>query len=122
MYKSSSQEDRLTLCPFGRILLAYQQDNVSLKSYITIFIGDQAKQSAFDDVRQGFLASFLPFGEDPTSFKWPIQNQKIIVFDTGATLQADANRLCLHLLKQEPKIIFLHSSKYLSKILLPRRE
>jgi hypothetical protein len=115
----SPQHGSLILAPFGRILLAYQQDNVCLKHPITIFVGKDGKERAFEECRQGFLSSFLPFGEDFKRLKWPIKDQKIVVQDTGNTEEIELMRFGVHLLSYQPRVIFIYSDKYPSQLLLP---
>lgn len=118
MYDLPSQGGQI-LCPFGRILLAYQKDSVALKSHITIYVGKNSKKEAFDEISSGFLCSFLPEGEDYTRIKWPIDNQKVIVFDTGGIDEVKLKKFCLYLLRFDPSILFLSSEEYQSEIFKP---
>lgn len=111
----------LLLPPFGRVLLAYQQESIRLDFTIYIFVGKNARKEAVSCKKTGTLCSFLPYGESSKKYKWPIKEQKIIVLDTGFSRHIELKKICHHLLNvYQPRVIFLHSEDYPNEIFLPK--
>jgi hypothetical protein len=101
--------DNLLLPPFSRVLLAYQQERISLEFPIYIYVGKEAKDEAFAQKRFGTLCSFLPFNDDVIRYRWPIKDQKIVVYDTGSMPLVSLQKICLKLLTFEPRLVYLWS-------------
>jgi len=107
------------LPPFGRILLAYQQESIRLNSHITIYVGKDGQDEAFAEKRAGFLATFLPYGDDFRSYKWPVSEQKLIVQDTGAMKAVDLTKFCFYLINSGARVVFLYSDEHPNELILP---
>ena len=101
------------LPPFGKILRAYQEQKVCLDFQIYIHVGQDAQQHAFNDVRHGVLASFLPPDIDMLSYDWPILNQYVVLVDHGETILNDLHRICVHFLSFNPRLVYLWSEKHI---------
>lgn len=113
----------LLIPPYGKVLIAYQQESIRLDFPIYIFVGRYAKEQAIAHKKTGTLCSFLPYGDLYEKYNWPIKNQKVIVVDTGFTVEIMLHKLCFHLLDTYlPRVIFLHSETYLNEIFLPQGE
>lgn len=107
------------LPPFGRVLLAYQQESIRLDWHITVYVGKNSKDQAFVDKRAGQLATFLPFGEDFNNYRWPVREQKLIVLDTGSMKEIYLIKFCLHLIDAGAHVIFLYSEQHPNQLILP---
>lgn len=114
-----SYQDKI-LPPYGRILQAYQQESVHLQIPIWIYVGKSAKEDAFHEKRMGFMCSYLPYGEDFSRYKWPIEEQKIIVQDTGGMSNIDLKKFCIYLIKFNPRVIFIYSEEHPNELILPQ--
>lgn len=100
----------MKLPPYGRILNAYQQDSIRLEPTLYIYIGKNAFRYAKKDLENAILATYLPYGEDFTQYDWPIKNQKVILTDTDLITVSHLKRFALHLVKFNPRILFISSS------------
>jgi len=109
---SSSSFNRLQLPPFGRVLAAYQQENIRLDFPIYIFVGKNASEEGFAQKKMGTLCTFLPAGEDFTRYEWPVNNQKVILYDTGGLSMEQLKKMSLILLKFKPNLIYIWSESY----------
>jgi hypothetical protein len=100
----------LRLCPFGNVLLAYQKESIRLDFSLYIFIGRQSREQAYKNKSMGVLCTFLPFGDDYSRYDWPINGQKIIIFDTGGVEINDIKRICHHFVTAfKPAVLFTYS-------------
>ena len=102
----------LALPPYGKILLAYQEQNIPYEFYISIFVGQDAKQIAYKQKCIGALCSYLPMGEHFTKFNWPIVNQRIIVDADGSVPKSHLQLFCRYLLTFHPRVIFLNHPQF----------
>ena len=100
------------LPPFGRVLLAYQEESIKLEFPIYIYVGKEAKDEAYTQKRMGTLCSFVPFTDYVSHYAWPILNQKIIVYDTGGLSRLALHKICFQLMKFKPRILYLWSSEH----------
>jgi hypothetical protein len=114
MYKDYSQ-GRKILAPFGRILLAYQNDSVRLKNQIWIFAGQKSKEQSFYETSMGLLSSFLSHQDDFNHYIWPVKDQKIILQDTGGFEESYLKKFSLHLLDCGALCVFLYSTRFPSE-------
>ena len=109
------------LPPFGRVLLAYQQEKIRLNHSIDIYVGKEAEVCAFSAKCSGWLCTFLPYDQDFTQYDWPIKNQKIIIEDTGGMTLSDLKKFSVHLLTFDPRVIILFSEDHrLMELILPK--
>lgn len=115
----SPSKEKLSLPPFGRILQAYLEESVHLSIPIWVYVGKNAKEIAFAEKRMGFMCTFLPFGDDVSRYRWPIEGQKIIIEDTGDMSHVELKRICYVLLKYKPRLMYLHSDKHSNQLILP---
>ena len=115
----NSSKESLSLPPFGRILQAYIEEKVKLSVPIWLYVGKDAKDIAFAEKRTGNLCTFLPFKDDVARYRWPVENQKIVIEDTGGMSHVELKRICYVLLKYKPRIIYLYSEKNSSQLILP---
>ncbi len=107
--------------PFGRILLAFNQENIKLDVSISIFVGQHSRYEAITSKKLGALCTFLPFGDDYQRYHWPINNQKIIVEDSGGNSAIYLKKMCLYLLStHNPRVIFLYSNSVPNELFLPK--
>lgn len=112
----------LRLCPFGRVLLAYQKEAIRLEPPLYIFIGKKSKEFAYAYKKWGTLCSFLPFEDDYFKYEWPVDGQKLIIFDTGDFSRIMLKKFCYHLQKiSNPRVIFVHSEKHHPEIYNQKR-
>jgi hypothetical protein len=101
----------LALPPFGKILKAYQDENIRLKDQIYIHIGKDCKQFAQADINVGSLASYaLP--EYFHSYEWPIYSRLIVLMDHGDSTAADIKKISFHLLNFHPQLIYVWSTQH----------
>lgn len=112
--------DHLRLPPFGRILQAYQEQKVRLDYSIYIYVGKVAKDHAFADIKCGSIATFLPYGENGLLYRWPINEQRLAVIDTGGMAIFALKHFCCHLMSFNPRVIFLHSEEHPNELFLPQ--
>jgi hypothetical protein len=113
----------LRLCPFGHILRAYQKESVWLDFSLYLFIGKHSKETAFSHKKLGALCTFLPYGDDYTQYEWPIDHQKVIIFDTGGMLSKTIKMLCYHLVSEfNPAVLFTYSEVLPNQIYLSKKE
>ena len=110
------------LPPYGRILLAYQQESIPLDFSITIFVGNRARELCFNYKKAGSMASYLPDGENFESFNWPIRNQKIIVSYSKDVTPVMIKLFCLHLLTFSPRVIFYSDGETNHQLFTTRTE
>jgi hypothetical protein len=112
--------ENLLTPPFGRILAAYQAEAIRLEFPIYLCVGKYGKENAYDYKKTGALATFLPYGDDYKKYKWPIENQKVIVMDTGFSSAISIKKMCHHLLSLfKPRVIFLYSDSIPNELFLP---
>lgn len=97
------------LPPFGKILLAYQEQRIPLNFSISIHVGKKAKDHCFQEIKTGSLASFLPENESFFSYKWPVFNQHIVLLNHGGYSLQELQKMCAHLLNHKPRLIYLWS-------------
>jgi len=97
------------LPPFGKILYAHQLETISLEFPIYIFVGRYAKEEACKNKSHGVMSSYIPVGSKFEDFYWPIQNQKVILFDTGSSSLIGLNKLCFQILKEGAKSVCRYS-------------
>lgn len=102
----------MKLPPFGRILLAYQQDSIPLDPTIYIFIGKNGFNDAKAHLQLGTLATCLPYGENFTDYNWPIKDQKVILADSDHITLNHLKLFGMHLLRCEPRILAIHSTHH----------
>lgn len=101
----------LRLCPFGHVLLAYQKESIRLEFSLYIFIGKHSREEAFTHKKMGVLCSFVPFGDDCSRYDWPINGQKVIIFDTGGVSINDIKMICHHFVTAfKPAVLFTYSA------------
>jgi hypothetical protein len=74
---------RLPLPPFGRVIQAYLEENVYKIPQIDIYIGSQGKAKAYREKKWGELCCYLPYGDSYLAYKWPVQDQNIMILDMG---------------------------------------
>ena len=101
-----------SLPPLGRILLAYQHENIYTNYTIFIYVGSHAKQEAYAQARNGTLCSYLPFGANVDVYEWPIKNQKVVVHDSGGLTATQLQKICFDLMKYHPRIIYAWSKTH----------
>lgn len=106
---TGSLSNRLQLPPFGRVLAAYQQENIQLNFPIYIFVGNNASEEGFAQKKMGTLCTFLPVGEDFARYEWPVNNQKVILYDTGGLSIKQLQKMSLILIKFKPNLIYIWS-------------
>ena len=106
---TASSFTRLQLPPFGRVLKAYQQENIRLDFPIYIFVGKNASEEGFAQKKMGTLCTFLMDGEDFTRYEWPVNNQKVILYDTGGLSMDQLKKMSLVLLNFKPNLIYIWS-------------
>lgn len=91
--------NNLRLPPFGKILAAYQESKINLKTYIRIFVGQDGKRFAYDDIQYiGGLCTYLPYGDDYMQYNWPISGQNVVIEDTSLTSVMLLRKMSIHLL------------------------
>jgi len=112
-------EDRtLPLPPYGKILQAYQDSKIQIIGNIYIYVGQGGKQEVETDLQRQILSMYLPHGDDYRCYRWPVNNQHLVVKDTSLTSLNMLQNMCLHLLTvYNPALIYL-SSKSLSQPML----
>lgn len=111
----------LSLPPFGKVLLAYQQESIRLDFPLYIFVGKNSKEEACAQKRMGTLCTFLPYGDDYATYNWPIANQRVIVVDTGFMSSIGLKKMCYGLLTYNPSVIYLHSDAMQHDLFRPTR-
>jgi hypothetical protein len=89
----------LALPPFGKILKAYQDENIRLKDQIYIHIGKDCKQFAQADINFH-------------SYEWPIYSRLIVLMDHGDSTAADIKKISFHLLNFHPQLIYVWSTQH----------
>jgi|GEM_PF-2963527 hypothetical protein len=104
--------DQRPLPPFGRVLLAYQQETIRLDHPIYIYIGKEARDEAYTQKRMGTLCSYLPNNDDVSRYTWPIYGQHIIVYDTGGLSSTTLHKICFHLLRFGPRVLYFWSEEH----------
>ena len=120
---SSSSFSRLQLPPFGRVLAAYQQENIQLNFPIYIFVGKNSSRGRFRlRKKMGTLCTFLPVGEDFTRYEWPVNNQKVILYDTGDLSMDQLKKMSLILLNFKPSLIYIWSENCPDQIFNVKKE
>lgn len=107
-----SYQNRLKLPPFGKILLAYQEQRVRLNFSIYIHVGRGAQAICFDEVKNGFLASYLPENESFSSYQWPVYQQHIVLTDHGGLSLKELHKMCAYLLNHKPRLVYLWSEEH----------
>jgi hypothetical protein len=112
--------DNLPLPPFGRILLAYQEQRVRLNFNVYIYVGKKAKDHAHQEIRDGLIATFLPYGESATAYRWPVREQKLIIIDTGGLSYMSAMNACLTIMNYQPRLIYFYSDEHRNEMFLPK--
>ena len=100
----------MKLPPFGRILIAFQQDSVPLDPTIYIFIGKNSFSDAKAHLQQGTIATCLPYGEDFKQYDWPIKDQKVVLTDSDHITLNHLKLFGVHLLNFKPRILAIHST------------
>jgi hypothetical protein len=98
------------LCPFGRILLSYQDAKLRLNNAIYIHVGKDAKAYATADIEAMALASYIPNIDDLSRYTWPISNQHVVVMAHGDISESSLKTIGLYLLKFKPRIIYTWSN------------
>lgn len=121
MEKKASNQ-KLPLPPFGRILLAYQQDKVSLDPPIYVYVGIDGKKKAYEQKRMGILCSFVPYLDDPTQYNWPVTDQKIVVIDTGSLTKQQWKAICVCLMQFKPRVMFVYSEQHGNQLINTTRK
>ncbi len=119
---SESSLNRLQLPPYGRVLAAYQQENIRLNFPIYIFVGVNASEEAFAQKKMGTLCTFLPVGEDFTRYEWPVNNQKVILYDTGGLTMDQLKKMSYALLNFKPNLIYIWSESHPDQFLNVKKE
>jgi hypothetical protein len=101
---------QLRLPPFGNVLLAYQKETIRLQFPLYIFVGRTAFKDACESKKVGILCTCLPYGEDFNNYDWPVNDQHVIIYDTGKSSAIGIKKFCYHLQKvSKPRVIFVHS-------------
>lgn len=103
------QYQRLPLPPYGKILELYQDQTIQLSFPIYIFVGKNAKQEAYLNKSHGVMSSYIPKGFNFEDFYWPIKDQKVILFDTGASTVMGLNKLCYQILQEGASTVCRYS-------------
>jgi len=78
-FSNNNRVGSLPLPPFGKILLAYQDEKIQLVNPIYIFVGQESKEAAYFHKQHGELCTYLPYGHDYRQYRWPIFDQTVIV-------------------------------------------
>jgi len=103
------QANKLPLPPYGLIVSQYQKEAIRLEFPVYIFVGKDAFHNAKLEKSIGGMAMALPPDKEVTQFTWPINDQKIVVIDTGDMTANALKRICFNLLTHNPRVIFLYS-------------
>ena len=106
---------------FWTVLAAYQQENIQLNFPIYIFVGKNSSGEGFRSEKMGTLCTFLPVGEDFTRYEWPVNNQKVILYDTGDLSMDQLKKMPLILLNFKPSLIYIWSENCPDQILMLKR-
>lgn len=102
-------QNNLPLPPFGALVLQYQKNNINFAFPLYIYVGNKSFNEARINLSQGSMALALPINENSEKYYWPIKDQKIVVIDTGSMTTINLKKICFHLLKFKPLIIYLYS-------------
>lgn len=122
IFKDRDMFNDLPLPPFGRVLKAYQQENICLDFPIYLFVGDSASEEAFAQKKMGSLCTFLPKGGDFLRYEWPVTNQKVIIYNTGGIDMAQLKKMSFNLLKFKPRQIYIWSENQPDQIFNTKKE
>lgn len=95
------------LPPFWHILKAYQQDAIRLEFPIYIFVGKDADQEAYAQKKWGTYCTYLPNGEHISRYEWPIQGQKVFLYNTGGVPMPELKKMVLALIKFHPRQVLI---------------
>jgi hypothetical protein len=111
----------LILPPYGKVLIAYQQESVRLEFVLYLFVGKQGRQEAYLNKASGTLCTFLPYGDDYKKYNWPIENQSVCVFDAGQNEAGLMKKLCLYLFENfNPRTVFTFSDDTNNSVYISR--
>ena len=105
----SYHQAKLPLPPYGKILDAFQSSKIPLRETIFIYTGKHAREIAYEVLRDRIPACYLPYGDDFRNFRWPIENQDVIIDDTGLSSIPMLRQMTLFLFNEyHPRQITFH--------------
>lgn len=110
------------LPPYGRIVAAYQQESIKLEFPIYIYVGKSGKSEAYAQKRIGTMCMYLPYGDSADQYQWPIENQKVVIMDTGCSVPMSLRRMAAHLLTYKPRVIFIYEDGMPGELIVPKGE
>ena len=103
-------KNNLPLPPYGKVLLAFQQEGIILDFPIYIMVGKDAKRIAYNHIRMGMRCTYLPYGDQPERYFWPIAGSHVVISDCGFVSGLAIKKMCHHLLcVYAPQDIWLQS-------------
>lgn len=106
---NSNNVKSLPLPPFGKILLAYQDEGIRLTDPIYIYVGPDAKKTAYINKQDRELCCYLPYGHDFKDYRWPIFDQSVVVDCIGLTPISFLKKMILTLFSMYyPRQIMYH--------------
>jgi len=101
--------NKLPLPPYGKVLLALQQEGVILEFPIYIMVGKNAKSIAYGMIKTGVRCTYLPYGDSAERYFWPIAGSKVIISECDAVSRLAIKKMCHHLLyNYQPLSVCLH--------------
>lgn len=116
---SVSTRNTLPLPPFGRILEAYCAEKIRFPYQIHIYIGttEKNRNEILTAKRWGGMLTYLPNNTAFSDYRWPVENQNVLIFDLAIREADFARQFAAHLIKNySPKTVVIQSEHYPFKI------
>ena len=95
------------LPPYGKILLAYQNESITLKNSIYIFVGKNSFKECKIQKEFGVLSTCIPEDKSYSQYEWPIKNQAIVLCDCGGMDLVELKKITFNFLHQGARSVCL---------------